>query len=151
MVTGVFLEITFALCATTCGVTTTGGGGGTAIFGSGVWTGDVPSGVLGLPIPGFVAGLTMVLPGTVMVFVLVPPGTVPQGGPNPPAATVTSSDEVNSPDVTDTVVVPLLNAQNSPDVEDAVVAPVAVSLGNGEPGALAATKLPTTGFELVNE
>ena len=93
----------------------------------------------------------IVLPGIVTTFVLVPPGTVPHGGPYPPGATVTVNDEVSSPDVTETVVVPLLNAQKSPEVEEAVVAPVALSFGNGEPGALAATKLPTTGLELVNE
>jgi hypothetical protein len=90
-------------------------------------------------------------PGTRIGCGVGPLGPAPHGDPKFPPATVTGNEELSSPLVTVTVVVPGLKAQNSPELEEAIVCPSVVSFGNVDPDALGATKLPTFGSELVNE
>lgn len=100
--------------------------------------------------PGSTAELTIVFPGTTTRVAAFASGTVPQGWPICPGLTVTVREDVSSPEVTDTFVVPALNAQKSPDAEDGVVLPEADSFGSRDPGPLGCTKSPTTGSELLN-
>ena len=76
--------------------------------------------------------------------------TVPHGRPMSPGRTVTFSEEVSSPEVTDTVVVPALYAQNRPEVDDGIGFPDASSSGNNDPGPLGSTNVPIPGIELLN-
>jgi hypothetical protein len=128
-----------------------GDGLGTEILGSGELTGAGEGGGTGPDSRGVRPVSTISRPAILITCVLAPPGTVPHGGPNPPDWTVTGSDEVNRPEVTETVVVPLLYAQKSPEVDECVVLPLALSFGNDDPGPLGTTKSPTTGSELLNE
>jgi hypothetical protein len=109
-----------------------GGGGGRVIAGSGADTavGAAAGGGVAAEL-GFalLTELTTVPPGIVMTCSPEKYWTVPHGCPIGPSLTVTVCDAVNSPDVTDTVVVPGLNAQNRPDDEDGIGFPLASSFG----------------------